>query len=190
MNEAPTDAETTRAIEYARRSGAVDAGMGVSNRVIIAYHAGAQDERAHIEARYGDYEPWTCDGCGEEFEDERWQAWFGRNGERLTVCIDCLGGICADLWALEVAARAEARAVPAVRRALAVLDREEGVTREAAVAAIDKAAETPCAECGNEKDVHPLPWLASLSGPPTITFVEEYGGRWHHFRAVAETGDG
>lgn len=38
-----------------------------------------------------------------------------------------------------------------------------------------------CAECGNDEDEHPLPWLASLNGPPTITFIDEDGRRWHHY---------
>lgn len=39
-----------------------------------------------------------------------------------------------------------------------------------------------CAECGNDEDVHPLPWLESLNGPPTITFEAGFEGKlWHAF---------
>lgn len=42
-----------------------------------------------------------------------------------------------------------------------------------------------CAECGNDREDHPLPWFKSLNGPPTVTFAyEQNDGKWepwHHF---------
>ncbi len=38
-----------------------------------------------------------------------------------------------------------------------------------------------CIECGNDEEDHPLPWLGPIDRPPDMTYVEEYGWRWHHF---------